>query len=287
MGADKAFTEVGGRWLIACALSALAEASQRIVVGGRDRRLAQAAAAAGAQQVSDRWPGEGPLGALATALGSARHPVTVILPCDLPAIGAEDVMALVRAVCQAPAGPAPSAAVFTDQRRHHLPLAIETRAVAAAEGLFSSGQRSVASLLDETAVVDVPAPPDAVTDIDCPEDLWSIRPTNLARVEIPEISVAELAELIGADIALIDVREPDEHAEARVPGAVLIPLGAIPERLADLPDRHLYMICAMGGRSLKAAEYLIARGWACTNVAGGTNGWVEAGYPHDSGPVVD
>ncbi len=106
-------------------------------------------------------------------------------------------------------------------------------------------------------------------------------------MEIPEIGVAELAELLAGDIALIDVREPDEYVGARVPGAVHIPLAAIPERASELPDRHLYMICGVGGRSLKAAEYLAARGWSCTNVAGGTNGWVEAGYPFDSGPAVD
>ncbi len=112
-------------------------------------------------------------------------------------------------------------------------------------------------------------------------------PTNLNGVEIPEIGVTELAELHSEDVVLIDVREPDEYAEARVPGAVLIPLDTIPERISELPGEHLYMICALGGRSLKAAEYLTARGWACTNVAGGTNGWVEAGYSYDSGPPVD
>lgn len=115
----------------------------------------------------------------------------------------------------------------------------------------------------------------------------SDRPTNLSRVEVPEIGVAELAALLSDDIALIDVREPDEYAEARVPGAVLIPLATVPERTHELPDQHLYMICAMGGRSLKAAEYLAAQGWACTNVAGGTKEWVEAGYPYDSGPPGD
>lgn len=99
--------------------------------------------------------------------------------------------------------------------------------------------------------------------------------------------MAELAALLSDDIVLIDVREPEEYAEARVPGAVLIPLDTVPERARELPDQHLYMICALGGRSLKAAEYLTALGWSCTNVAGGTNGWVEAGYPYDSGPTGD
>ncbi len=171
MGTDKAFIEVEGRWLIASGLMALAGASQRLVVGGADARLAKAASAADARHVADRWPGEGPLGAVATALGLARHPVTVILPCDLPAIRAEDVAVLVQAVGDAPPAADPMAAVFTDHRRHYLPLAIDTRAAALAERLFESGRRAVASLLDEVVVVDVPAPPSAVADMDRPEDL--------------------------------------------------------------------------------------------------------------------
>lgn len=176
MGTDKAFIEVGGQWLIANALASLAEATQRFIVGGTDPRLEEAAAAANARHVADQWPGEGPLGAVATALGLAQHPVTVILPCDLPAISVEDVAVLMQAVSEAPPAKAPSAAVFTefaDQRRHYLPLAIDTAAAALAERLFESGQRAVASLLDEAAVVDVPAPPLAVADIDSPEDLRS------------------------------------------------------------------------------------------------------------------
>ena len=171
MGTDKAFIEVGGQWLIASALAALAEASQRLIIGGTDPRLASAAAAADAQHLADHWPGEGPLGAVATALGQARYPVTVILPCDLPAISPTDVAVLVQAVYRALPAAAPSAAIFTDERRHYLPLAIDSGAAALAKGLFESGQRAVASLLDEVAVVDVPASPTAVADLDGPEDL--------------------------------------------------------------------------------------------------------------------
>ena len=171
MGIDKAFLEVGGRWLVSCALDAQARSSQRLIVGGTDPRLEEAAADADADHFADRWPGEGPLGAVVTALGQARYPVTVILPCDLPEISADDVDELVRAVGEAPAGEAPVAAVFTDQRRHYLPLAIHTGAGALAEELFESGHRSMASLLDQVSVVEVPAPPSAVADVDRPQDL--------------------------------------------------------------------------------------------------------------------
>ena len=171
MGTDKAFLEVGGRWLIASALDALAGASQLLIVGGADPRLDDAAAAADADLIADRWPGQGPLGAVATVLAQAHCPVTVILPCDLPGILPHDVSTLVREVSQAPPDAAPVAAVFTDDRRHFLPLAIHTGAAALAERLFESGQRSMASLLDQVTVVDVAAPLSAVADIDRPEDL--------------------------------------------------------------------------------------------------------------------
>lgn len=169
MGTDKAFVEVGGKWLVVCALDALAGASQRMIVGGTDPRLQLAAA--GADHVADRWPGEGPLGAVATALAQARFPVTVILPCDLPGISPQDVAALVLAVSGAPGQSGPTAAVFADHRRHYLPLAIDTGAAALAQGLFESGRRSVASLIDQVTVVDVPAPQSAVADVDRAEDL--------------------------------------------------------------------------------------------------------------------
>ena len=171
MGIDKAFLEVGGRWLIAYALDALAGASQRLIVGGADPRLETAAVTADAVHVADRWPGEGPMGAVATALSEADYPIAVILPCDLPGISPDDVAALVQAAGSVLPGEIPAAAVFADQRRHYLPLAIDTRAAPLVQRLFESGQRAVACLVDELSIVDVPALPTAVTDIDSPEDL--------------------------------------------------------------------------------------------------------------------
>ncbi|WP_420638074.1 molybdenum cofactor guanylyltransferase [Candidatus Poriferisocius sp.] len=175
MGRDKAFVEVGGRWLLTCALEALADARQVLIVGGDDPRLAKAAASTGADVVADDWPGQGPLGAVITALRRAHHPVTVVLPCDLPDIGADDVDLLVRVVAQANADPPPVAAAFADHRRHHLPLAMATGAVTVAEQLFASGKRSMAALLDALATVEVPASPKAVDDVDRPADLHRIR----------------------------------------------------------------------------------------------------------------
>jgi len=45
----------------------------------------------------------------------------------------------------------------------------------------------------------------------------------------------------------------------------------------------VYVICAVGGRSRKAAELLISKGVDATNVAGGTKGWIDAGYDTNTG----
>ena len=101
---------------------------------------------------------------------------------------------------------------------------------------------------------------------------------------VPEITVDELDELGTTSICLIDVREPDEYAEARVPGAVLIPLATVPDRVEEIPkDQTVYVICAAGGRSLNAAEYLAANGWDTVNITGGTKAWLAFGKSFDQG----
>ena len=91
------------------------------------------------------------------------------------------------------------------------------------------------------------------------------------------ITVQQLRERQG--VPLIDVREVDEFAAARVPGAINLPLSTLGERLHELPEGAFDVICAVGGRSGRVAEALEARGYDVTNVDGGTNGWIAAGYP--------
>jgi rhodanese-related sulfurtransferase len=82
---------------------------------------------------------------------------------------------------------------------------------------------------------------------------------------------------------LIDVREPWENEQSRIPGAVLIPIGELPDRLAEIPeDREVYVHCRVGGRSGKAVEYLREHGRSRVfNVVGGIDAWKEAGLPVD------
>jgi rhodanese-related sulfurtransferase len=103
-------------------------------------------------------------------------------------------------------------------------------------------------------------------------------------MEVPEIEVAELVRLRADGAPLIDVREPDEYTAAHVPGATLIPLATVPDELAQVPtDGTVYVICAKGSRSMRAAEFYRAQCIEAVNVAGGTIAWVEAGQPVSTG----
>ncbi len=102
---------------------------------------------------------------------------------------------------------------------------------------------------------------------------------------MPEIDVEQLAELREQGIVLIDVRNPDEFENFRVPGARLIPLVDVPERIEEIPeDETVYVICLSGSRSARAVEYLNRQGHDTVNVRGGSRAWVEAGHPVESGP---
>ena len=99
-------------------------------------------------------------------------------------------------------------------------------------------------------------------------------------MQIPEIDVRELARRRAEGAVVIDVRQPDEYDEAHVPGARLIPLGEVGERLGEVPDdQEVLVICRSGARSMKAAEIMVAAGRRAVNVAGGTLAWIEAGEP--------
>ncbi|MBI4944005.1 MAG: rhodanese-like domain-containing protein [Actinobacteria bacterium] len=82
------------------------------------------------------------------------------------------------------------------------------------------------------------------------------------------------------DAFLIDVREPDEYASGHVSTARLVPAGSLAGAAAGLPeDRTIYVICASGNRSLRAAAALTASGLRALSVAGGTSGWIRSGRP--------
>lgn len=95
-------------------------------------------------------------------------------------------------------------------------------------------------------------------------------------IEIDPQGVADLRNA-GEPFLLLDCREPDEHAIARIEGATLIPMQTIPERLAELePHRQgrIVVHCHHGVRSLRVARYLRERGFPrAQSMAGGIDAW--------------
>lgn len=83
------------------------------------------------------------------------------------------------------------------------------------------------------------------------------------------------------DLAVIDVREPEEWATGFVPGALLIPLARLRDQLPRLPsDRPLAVVCESGLRSSTGASLLRAEGFSrVANVPGGTAAWRRSGRP--------
>lgn len=103
-------------------------------------------------------------------------------------------------------------------------------------------------------------------------------------VDIPEIDIETLAAKLADGSPVFDVRQPDEYQEAHVPGVRLVPLDQVPDRVDEFQrDETVYVICKSGGRSGKAVEFLRAQGVDAVNVAGGTQGWIEARKPVETG----
>ena len=59
-----------------------------------------------------------------------------------------------------------------------------------------------------------------------------------------------------------------------------MPLATVPDSLGLLPEGEVvHVICAAGGRSGRAVEFLVAQGIEAVNIAGGTNAWIQTGNP--------
>lgn len=287
MGRDKALVTVDGVPLAARVARALTAAGVTPVtcVGGDLAALR----AAGLDAVADDHPGEGPLGGILAALDDhPDHGAVVVLACDLVA---PSPAAITRLLAAADAAPAAEVVVpVVAGRRQWLHAWWR---VAAAPGLhagFAAGGRSVAAVAEARLAVHAYAEDDPLADADAPGDLPVALPDvtdpTLSENDVPVVDVIELARQRTSGAPVVDVRESDEWEEFRVPGAALIPLAEVPDRLDEFPTgRTVYVVCRSGGRSAKAVAFLRGHGVDAVNVAGGSLAWVEAGMDVDPGPT--
>ncbi len=79
----------------------------------------------------------------------------------------------------------------------------------------------------------------------------------------------------GDAFTLLDVRQPAEYESEHIPGAKLIPLPNLGDRITEIDaGRPTIVYCAIGGRSRVAAQMLVAKGFAeVMNLTGGIKAW--------------
>lgn len=80
---------------------------------------------------------------------------------------------------------------------------------------------------------------------------------------------------------LLDVREEWEFAHCRLDGSKLVPMQALPAKLAELnPAREIVVICHHGVRSYYAARFLEHNGFTnVINLTGGVDAWAKEADP--------
>ena len=267
--------------------------SGAVLVGGRSSRMGvdkaslfadrveAALRAAGAAEVlriggpehPDDHPGSGPLGGIATALRHAAHDPVVVLACDLPAVHPDGIARVVDALGSADVALPPGEPLHAAWRRRALP---------AIDWAIRAGDLAVRAAIARLHAVEVHGlDPAWLANVNSPADL--VHTERVAEPEVPEIDVAELARRHAAGAYVLDVRTPEEYAEAHVPGAVLLPLQELQERWEEVPEGEVLIICRSGARSMTAAKALNGAGRTTTNVAGGTLAWIDAGNPVETG----
>jgi rhodanese-related sulfurtransferase len=97
------------------------------------------------------------------------------------------------------------------------------------------------------------------------------------------VSPADARRLVAEGALLLDVRNADEWAQGRAPGATHVPLSDLPDHLGELGSTGTVVcVCRSGHRSRRAALFLLERGVDAANLEGGMIAWVESGGPLES-----
>ncbi len=291
MGRDKALLEIDGDAMVLRVVAAArASDAQETVVVGREPDLWP-----NVSSIPDRFPGEGPLGGLVTALGHCGTDLVVLMPCDLLYPSGAAVQIVVDEL-----GSRPEVDVLVPlvrNRRQYVQAGFRRAALEHLEARFEAGSRSIHDGIVDLVVEEVPVDEaDWFADADEPADLpvrssqEDFRRTTLNSV--PEQSIDELASALADGAPLLDVREVNEWLDERIEGGLHIPLGDVPDHVPEILAHiesagggDLWVVCASGGRSMTAADFLSSHGISAINVAGGTKAWVASGNPFATGPA--
>ena len=101
----------------------------------------------------------------------------------------------------------------------------------------------------------------------------------LRTLNVRHVSLADVAKVCGdLQTVILDVRTQEEYGEGHIPGALLLPLYELAERMGEVPqDRPVYVICYSGERSLQAVKFLMSQGYSQVfHVSQGMEQWQGA-----------
>ncbi|MCA9135504.1 MAG: rhodanese [Planctomycetales bacterium] len=100
--------------------------------------------------------------------------------------------------------------------------------------------------------------------------------SNEFPIEIDVHAVNKLREA-GESFLLLDVRQQNEFDTAKIDGSVLIPMGELRDRIAELEsykESRIVIHCHHGGRSMQVTQALRSMGFEKSqNMAGGIDAW--------------
>jgi rhodanese-related sulfurtransferase len=91
--------------------------------------------------------------------------------------------------------------------------------------------------------------------------------------------VAGVPAPLPAELPVRDVRALFVWDAGNIDGALHVPLGELPERLAEVGDGQTLVVCKVGGRSGQAVSWLAEQGYDVVNLDGGMLDWHGAGRP--------
>jgi len=162
MGTDKALVHWDGVPMVGRVAAALRDGGcdPVVAIGGDPAALADL----GLEVIADRWPGEGPMGAVITALEHADGHA-VVVSCDLPLLTAGTVANLAAAV------EGHDAAVPRTDRWQSLCAAWAPSALSVLATAFDGGERSLQRVFDRLDVVVPDIPEVDLTNVNTPGDL--------------------------------------------------------------------------------------------------------------------
>jgi DMSO/TMAO reductase YedYZ molybdopterin-dependent catalytic subunit/rhodanese-related sulfurtransferase/glyoxylase-like metal-dependent hydrolase (beta-lactamase superfamily II) len=104
--------------------------------------------------------------------------------------------------------------------------------------------------------------------------------SSVATATSPTIGARAAHALVDSGALLLDVREPEEWQVEHAPDAVLIPMGQVRQRQAELPrDRRIVVVCRSGGRSAATTDSLRRWGFDAVNLGGGMRSRSSEGLP--------